>query len=72
VIVSPEPRGTGPTKGTEIEQFIALNLYELGKFALEGRRVAVGDFVARYHEIIDDYETDPGLKIEFKQLILLG
>jgi len=51
----------------EIEQFIALNLYELGKFAADGRRVAVSDFVNRYNEIIEDVETDPSLKIEFKQ-----
>ena len=51
----------------EVEQFIALNLYELGKFGAEGRRVAVSDFVIRYNEIIEDVETDPSLKIEFKQ-----
>jgi len=27
----------------------------------------VSDFVVRYNEIIDDVETDPSLKIEFKQ-----
>ena len=51
----------------EVEQFIALNLYELGKFGAEGCRVAVTEFVTRYNEIIDDVETDPSLKIEFKQ-----
>jgi Domain of unknown function (DUF4928) len=51
----------------EIEQFIALNLYELGKFAADGRRVAVSDLVNRYNEIVDDVETDPSLKIEFRQ-----
>ncbi len=51
----------------EIEQFIALNLYELGRFAAEGRRVALSDFVTRYNEIVDEVETDPSLKIEFKQ-----
>lgn len=50
----------------EIEQFVALNLYELGKFAAEGRRVAVGDVVTRYNEIIEEVETDPSLKIEFR------
>lgn len=47
----------------EVEQFVALNLYELGKFAAEGRRVAVGDVVTRYNEIVDEFETDPSLKI---------
>jgi hypothetical protein len=51
----------------EVEQFIALNLYEIGKFGAEGRKIAVSDFVNRYNEIIDDVETDPSLKIEFKQ-----
>lgn len=51
----------------EIEQFIALNLYELGKFAADGRRSAVGDVVARYNEIIEEFETDPSLKIEIRQ-----
>lgn len=51
----------------EIEQFVALNLYEMGKFAADGRRVAVGDLVTRYNEIIEEVETDPSLKIEFKQ-----
>lgn len=50
----------------EVEQFVALNLYELGKFAAEGRRVAVGDVVTRYNEIIEEVETDPSLKIEFR------
>jgi uncharacterized protein DUF4928 len=50
----------------EVEQFIALNLHELGKFGAEGRRVAVSDLVIRYNEIIEDIETDPSLKIEFK------
>lgn len=51
----------------EIEQFIALNLYELGKFGAEGRQVAVGDLVKRYNEIVDEVETDPGIKIELKR-----
>ncbi|MGU5608922.1 DUF4928 family protein [Aeromonas hydrophila] len=51
----------------EVEQFVALNLYELGKFAAEGRRVAVGDVVTRYNEVIEEVETDPSLKIEFRQ-----
>lgn len=51
----------------EIEQFVALNMYELGKFALDGRRIAVAELVERYNFIIDEVETDPSLKIEFKQ-----
>lgn len=51
----------------EVEQFIAVNLYELGKFAAEGRRVAVGEVVTRYNDIVEDVETDPSLKIEFQK-----
>lgn len=51
----------------EIEQFVALNLYELAKFAAEGRRTAVNDLVGRYNEIVDEVETDPSLKIELRR-----
>ncbi len=50
----------------EVEQFVALNLYELGKFAADGRRIAVDDLVTRYNEIVDEFETDPILKIDFR------
>jgi len=51
----------------EVEQFVALNLYEIGKFAADGRRVAVTDLVTRYNEIVEEIETDPSLKIAFRQ-----
>lgn len=51
----------------EIEQFVALNLYELGKFEAEGRRTAVADLVERYNQIIEDVETDPSLKIDLRR-----
>jgi hypothetical protein len=51
----------------EIEQFVALNVYELGKFIAGGRQAAVADIVNRYNEIVDEVETDPSLKIEFRQ-----
>ena len=47
----------------EIEQFVALNLYEIGKFGAVGRRTAVKDLVDRYNEIVGEFETDPSLKI---------
>lgn len=50
----------------EIEQFIALNIYEFSKFAENGRRVAVNDIVARYNEIVEEFETDPSLLIDFQ------
>ena len=48
----------------EIEQFLALNLYELSGFALSRRRAAVSDVVARYNVIVDEVETDPSLRID--------
>jgi hypothetical protein len=47
----------------EIEQFVALNLYELGKFKATGRRTAVEELVERYNSIIGEIETDPSLQI---------
>ncbi len=51
----------------EIEQFVACNFYELGKFAADGRKTAVIDLINRYNQIIVEVETDPGLKIELKR-----
>ena len=51
----------------EIEQFVALNLYELAKFEAGQRRVAVDKLVSRYNEIVDDVETDPSLRIEIRR-----
>lgn len=51
----------------EVEQFVALYLYELGKFGAEGRRLAVGELLKRYNEIVDEFETDPSLQIESRQ-----
>jgi hypothetical protein len=51
----------------EIEQFVALNLYELAKFEAGGRKTAVRDLVNRYNEIVDEVETDPSLKIELRR-----
>ncbi len=51
----------------EIEQFVALNLYELGKFGAEGRRTAVAGLVECYNRIIADIETDPSLAIELRR-----
>lgn len=51
----------------EIEQFVALNLYELGQFGAAGRKTAIFDLVKRYNEIIEEVETDPSLMIELKR-----
>jgi hypothetical protein len=51
----------------EIEQFVALNLYELGRFGADGRKTAVTDMVGRYNQIVERFETDPSLKIELRR-----
>lgn len=51
----------------EAEQFIAGNLYEIGRFQREGRKATAQDIVSRYNEILDLCETDPGLKIEMSE-----
>ncbi|MBK9169293.1 MAG: DUF4928 family protein, partial [Bryobacterales bacterium] len=51
----------------EVEQFVALNLYEWGKFGLDGRKTAVADLVERYNEVVDEFETDPSLRIELRR-----
>jgi Domain of unknown function (DUF4928) len=51
----------------EIEQFVALNIYELGGFAADGRKTAVSEIVDRYNEIVEEFETDPSLKIELRR-----
>ena len=51
----------------EIEQFVALNLYELGKFRESVRRTIVGELVDRYNKIVGEVETDPSLRIELRR-----
>ena len=49
----------------DVEQFIAGNIYELGKFAVSGRRTTAKQIVDAYNQIIDECETDPSLKVDF-------
>lgn len=48
----------------EAEQFIAGNLYEIGKFAPTGRRATVEQLISEYNSIVDECETDPSLRID--------
>ena len=48
----------------DIEQFVVLNLYEWRRFRTGDRRQTLRDLIARYNEIVDEVETDPGLKVE--------
>ena len=47
----------------DIEQFLASNLYELGKFAPGGRKETATSLITAYNSIVDACETDPSLKI---------
>lgn len=51
----------------EVEQFVALNLYEWGRFGADGRKTAVADLVERYNEIVEEFETDPSLRIGLRR-----
>ena len=48
----------------EVEQFIALNLAELGGFSSKGQRAAIEEVITCYNGIVERHETDPGFRIE--------
>lgn len=48
----------------DAEQFVAGNVYELGGFSPAGRESTVRELVAKYNQLIDEYENDPSLRIE--------
>lgn len=47
----------------DVEQFLAGNLYEHGRFEREGRIEKIQLLLEKYNSIIDECETDPSLKI---------
>lgn len=49
----------------EAEQFLAGNLYEIGKFAQAERRTTAEQLISEYIAIVDKCETDPSLRIDF-------
>ena len=46
------------------EQFLATNLHELSGFKTENRHPSFNLLIERYNAIVDECETDPGLKIK--------
>jgi Domain of unknown function (DUF4928) len=48
----------------DVEQFIVANLYEIGGFETNKRRVTVERLISRYNDIVTVNETDPSLKIQ--------
>ena len=47
----------------DVEQFIAGNLYELGRFISRGRGETAAKLIEAYNDIVERFETDPSLKI---------
>lgn len=47
----------------DIEQFVASNLYEIGKFTGTGRRNTADELIKAYNAIVLQCETDPSLQI---------
>ncbi len=48
----------------EAVQFLAGNVYEIGKFAQDGRQTTAEQLINEYNVIIDACETDPSLRID--------
>ena len=47
----------------DIEQFVALNLYEWRRFEVADRHQTARRLISEYNRIVDEVETDPSLKI---------
>jgi hypothetical protein len=47
----------------EAEQFLAGNLYELGRFVHDGRRASADQLIKKYNAIVDACERDPSLRV---------
>ena len=51
----------------EVEQFLAGNLYEIGKFGPTGRRTTAEQLIFEYNSIVESCETDPSLRIDISR-----
>lgn len=49
----------------DIQAFLSTNIQEHGHFSKDERKAMLTDLVAAYNKIIDTYETDPSLRIEY-------
>lgn len=49
----------------DLQQFLSTNVYEHGRFTASSRSTFLGQLVEGYNGIIDKFETDPSLKIEY-------
>ncbi len=48
----------------EIEQFVAVNVYEWSRFENAQRPVSIRELMATYNRIVEQVETDPSLRIK--------
>ena len=49
----------------DIQAFLSANVHEHGRFSKKERKAMLVDLVTAYNNIIDTYETDPSLRIEY-------
>lgn len=49
----------------DLQQFLSTNVYEHGRFNASSRRDVLSELIENYNGIIDDFETDPSLHIEY-------
>lgn len=49
----------------DIQAFLSTNVHEHGHFDKDARKAMLSELVAAYNKIIDKYENDPSLRIEY-------
>ena len=49
----------------DLQQFLSTNVYEHGFFKTESRKAFLTELIDAYNGIIDEFETDPSLRIQY-------
>lgn len=49
-----------------LQQFLSTNIYEHGLFKAESRKVFLAELVDTYNGIVEEFETDPSLRIQYR------
>lgn len=49
----------------DLQQFLSTNIYEHGLFKAEFRKMFLSELIDTYNGIIDEFETDPSLRIQY-------
>lgn len=50
----------------DLQQFLSTNVYENGMFSSDARKSVLAELIRNYNDIIDEFETDPSLHIEYE------